>query len=767
MSAVNAEPIERVQEYFALGFDPVPVEPRSKRITAPNWQTREFRLNDFRKDSNIGLRLGKFGLSDVDLDCGEARIVAPLFLPATGFVFGRASSRASHWFYRVDPVQASLKLMDPTRPKADGTIVELRGVTQDGQIGFQTVAPGSIHQDSGELVEFEPGMNRIVANVDADMILRAVHRIGAAALLARHFPAEGSGRNEAFLAMASVLAGAESSEADAELFNFAVYSVLWGERANRRACASEVRATYDKHQTGSKVIGIPRLKKLIQAEAVDAALRWLGIDGRHGADERAAANSGAAAGICASGPNLASFPYTDSGNAERFALVFADDFRYCAPSHSWLAWTGTHWGVDRTGRVPQAAKQIARKLYAEASSIEDRTERAACAGWARRTENHAALKALATLAQAEPPFPILPEAFDVDPWLLNCQNGTVDLQTGELRPHRRLDFITRLAPVNYDASARSEIWERFLSESTGGDLELLDFLTRATGYSISGSTREEKLFLVLGPGGTGKSTFIEGVRACLGDYSKVADFEAFIQKRDAGIRNDLAALAGRRLVVSIEVEEGRRLAEGLVKSLTGGDTITARFLHQEFFEYRPAFKLWLIANDPPKVRHADDAIWRRIVRLPFEHVVAPERRDFTLKARLCTDQNVRSAILAWAVEGCLRWQERGLDPPQCVRNATAAYRKSQNPLQDFIGDCCELDPEALTPVAKLRTAYEGWSAETGFASPLNPNRFADALRTFDCEAFRDRTGRYWRGIQLRGQNRDTTRTQCFQRCDTA
>jgi putative DNA primase/helicase len=445
-----------------------------------------------------------------------------------------------------------------------------------------------------------------------------------------------------------------------------------------------------------------------------------------------------------------SLPLTDTGNAERLVMRYGSDIRYCHPHKTWYVWTGRRWQEDRTGQVMDFMKSVARELYRAAWEIPDPARKKEVALWAIRSESTDKKKAALASAQSEPGIPILPEQFDSDPFLLNCLNGTIDLRTGELRPHRREDYCTRLAPVRYDPAARSKLWERFLQEVCGGDRNLIEFLQRAVGYSLTGSTREEKLFFVHGPAAAGKSTFLEAVKSALGDYAWTADFDTFVHRREAGaIRNDVAELAGRRFVVSIEVDEGRRLAEGLVKILTGGDTVRARFLYQEAFEFKPQFKLWLAANHAPRVRHDDSAMWRRILRIPFEQVIPPERRDPSVKARLRDAEESGPAILAWAVEGALRWQEEGLGVPDIVTQATEQYRLDMDPLRDFITDCCVLDPQAWTTAARLRQAYERYCEQIGETRLLNPNDFAAALSSRGCVIERRHAGRGWRGIRLR------------------
>lgn len=267
-----------------LAVDLVPIPAREKGPRLPGWQTRDFQPADFPAGCNLGLRLGRAGLMDVDLDCSEAIAIAGIFLPPSGFRFGRASARASHWIFRARPAAVpSLKLKDPARPDGEATIVELRGLRADGAPGFQTVIPGSVHP-SGEPVEFEPAADGIPAEAEAEGLRVAVHRIGAAVLLARAWPPERGGRNDAFLALAGALAHGGWSESEAADFAIALYFILWGGAADESAARAEVRASFAKREAGERVSGIPSLKRLVNPAAVDRALDWLGLDSR-GADE--------------------------------------------------------------------------------------------------------------------------------------------------------------------------------------------------------------------------------------------------------------------------------------------------------------------------------------------------------------------------------------------------------------------------------------------------------------------------------------------------
>ena len=446
---------------------------------------------------------------------------------------------------------------------------------------------------------------------------------------------------------------------------------------------------------------------------------------------------------------LAELPLTDYGNAERLVHQHAQDLHF-APGIGWLVWDGRRWARDQDGAAMRRAKATVRTMREEAAKLGEKGDDL----WkhAQRSEAHARLGAAIALAESEEAVLVRAEGLDADPYLLTALNGTVDLRTGELHEHDRGHLLTKLAPVEYDSHARDERWERFLGEATAGDIELAEFLQRAAGYTLTGSTEEEVLFLAHGPAATGKSTFLEAFRAAFGDYATTADFETFLQRQGAGgPRSGIAQLAGARLVVSIEVDQGRRLAEALVKTITGGDTVRGSFLYHDSFEFVPAFKLWLAANHAPQVGDVDDAIWRRILRLPFEQPVPPERRDRTLKAHL---RQPSAAVLAWAVQGCLAWQKRGLDAPDTVQRATADLRKEMDPLADFLEDRCVLEDGAQVTSADLWDAYQGWARNAGERDPLSRQGLVERLKARSMEQtsprIKGRRTRAWSGIALQG-----------------
>jgi putative DNA primase/helicase len=281
--------------------------------------------------------------------------------------------------------------------------------------------------------------------------------------------------------------------------------------------------------------------------------------------------------------NLRGLRLTDWGNAERLVALHGQDLRYCYPWNRWLVWDGRRWAIDEVGAVEQRAKDVVRSIYQEAAAARDKKQREALAHHALASESEVRRKAMVASARNEPGIPVLPEYLDRDPWPFNVLNGTLDLRSGLLIPHRREGLITKLAPVEYDPKAQCPMWWIFLEKIMNGDGTKMEFLQKAAGYALTGDTREQCLFFLYGLGGNGKTTFWETLQTLWGDYAKRTSTETFLVKKGNSIPNDVTALRGARLVAAVEVESGRRLAEVLLKEMTGGDRITARFLRAEFF----------------------------------------------------------------------------------------------------------------------------------------------------------------------------------------
>jgi putative DNA primase/helicase len=363
-------------------------------------------------------------------------------------------------------------------------------------------------------------------------------------------------------------------------------------------------------------------------------------------------------------------PMTDLGNAERFADQHRGHIFFDTGVGAWRTYDGKRWIVDTSGATRlafQTARSIAQEaadLFKAASDESGQKRAGAMFAWAMKSQGQARISAIMTLAQHLEGMSLPASAFDSDDMLLNVRNGTIDLNSGLLQPHDPMDFITKLADVEFVSGLRDERWERFLRESFEGDEESIAFAQKAAGYTLTGKTHEEKLFLLLGPAGTGKSTFIDGQRAAMGDYSLVADFGSFLKKSGGSggsARPDIAAMPGARFVIASEPDEGSQLSSGLVKQLTGRDAVATRDLYKSMFSFTPKFKLWLSANHAPRVSDQDSGIWRRLLRLPFEAV--PLKPDPTLKEWVKDLDGGARAVLSWAVSGCLLWLNEGLHVP--------------------------------------------------------------------------------------------------------
>jgi P4 family phage/plasmid primase-like protien len=364
---------------------------------------------------------------------------------------------------------------------------------------------------------------------------------------------------------------------------------------------------------------------------------------------------------------------TDLGNAHYLVRLHGQNLRYNKLVQKWFVWDETRWIEDTHGEVIERAKVTAATMLQDAIDENKKT-----LGMKKEQVKHALssqserrLRSMVSLAQSDPAIRINIDAFDSDPYMLNVSNGTLDLRTGELHQHRRDELITKLVPVSYSPEANAPLWTAFLNRIFNGNQNLIHFIQRATGYTLTGSINEQCLFIMHGTGANGKSTFINTIAELLSDYGQNTPTETLmIQKNRSGATEDIARLRGARFVSAVETDAGQRLSESLVKQLTGGDRVTARFLYSHLFEYSPQFKIWLAANYKPNITGTDHAIWRRIKLIPFDVTIPENERDPNLPSKL---RDELSGILAWAVKGAMEWYASGLGEPDEVKRATAAF----------------------------------------------------------------------------------------------
>jgi putative DNA primase/helicase len=461
--------------------------------------------------------------------------------------------------------------------------------------------------------------------------------------------------------------------------------------------------------------------------------------------------AGSRGGTVSAGGSIITFdetPLTDLGNAERLVGRFRLELRWCEPQRRWYFYDGQRWRVDDERRVHQMAKRTARAIYSEAITAPDHHKAGEIAKWAHRSETQTRLAAMVELAKSEPGIPIRPEDFDRDPWLLNASSGTLDLRSGTARAHDRNQFLTKLADVPYAPEADCPTWLKFLDTIMGGDQEIVRYLQRCIGYSLTGDISEQCLFICYGTGQNGKSTLLTTLLDMLGDYGMQAVKEMLLVRRADGVRNDLAKLPGVRLLVDVETDAGKRLSESLVKQLTGGDRVSARFLYGEFFEFTPQCKIWIATNHRPIIRGTDLGIWRRMRLIPFTVKIPDDQKDTRLPEKL---REELPGIFRWAVEGTRLWLSEGLGMPKRVREATDDYQHSMDVVQRWIDERCVIEEDAKETPTHLYQDYRAWCEMEGEKEPhpLSQNFFGEVLEDKGFPRRRNKHGRWRAGIRLR------------------
>ena len=419
------------------------------------------------------------------------------------------------------------------------------------------------------------------------------------------------------------------------------------------------------------------------------------------------------------------FHRTDSGNAEMFTQLYGDRVRFDHRRGRWLLWGDHHWREDIDGAVYRLAKEAVRQRYLAALSLDDLDERAVQAKFAVASENRQRLEALLALARNELPISNAGDAWDSNEWLLGVSDGVVDLRTGHLLPGDPGQMITQFAPVRYDPLATCPRWLQFLAEVFEDDTELIDFICKAVGHSLTGDISEQCLFICHGVGSNGKSVFLVTLRSLSGSYAYNSPFSTFELHSRSSIPNDVAPLASKRLVTASEVNDGTRLNEARLKALTGGDPITARFLNHEFFTFVPEAKFWLAVNHRPKVEDLSYGFWRRVRLIPFNRTFVTDQ-DKKLVERL---QRELPGIFAWAVQGCLAWQQDGLGVPRAVIEATETYRTESDPLSQFLEECCVIRPDLTCGATEVYLEYVRWTASQGMkeSEKLTSTKFGTKL----------------------------------------
>jgi P4 family phage/plasmid primase-like protien len=713
--------LDAAYTYTSKKYFVVPIPEGRNELLTKGWSDLRLEEKDlperFKDGDSIGLLLQPSGLTDVDCDCPQAVAAARTLLPPTGMVHGHLSNPHSHHYYRQSSISATKQFQDPClvtkNDRERAMLVEFR-------VNGQTVVPPSINQKSGEPVEWESDGEP--ADVDGAELSRLVGQVAAVALLARYWR-QGL-RHNATLALAGMLLRSGWSQDETERFVLAICSAAHDEELDSRL--QDIKSTAEQIKDEEPATGAPTLAGIFGEDIVKKVREWLKLP-------RALAEQ---------------HHSSDLGNARRLVSMHGCNLHYFHSSKKWLVWNDSRWAFDETGEVERLAKDTVDSIYKEAVQLSG-DPRQALIKHALKSEDDRRIRAMVSLARSEEGIPVISSEMDANQWILNCTNGTLDLHTGELLPHTRQDLCTKQVPVAYDPNAPCPVWNQFLNTIMNGDQALVEYLQRIVGYSLTGSTQEQALFIPYGSGANGKSTFTQAILGMLGDYGKKANFDTFLtsKMKSKGVGNDWARLAGARFVAAVEAEEGERLAEAIIKQATGCDTIVARFLYQENFEFEPQFKLWLATNHKPIIRGSDKAIWRRIRLIPFTVTISDDKQDKNLLQKLMVES---PGILAWAVRGCVQWQQVGLLEPKAVLEATAGYREEMDVIADFIGDRCFIEGGEWVSSRQLFREWKGWCEDNG-EWVGSKKAFGSRLADRNFKKGKQRGQRGWVGIGMRSE----------------
>jgi putative DNA primase/helicase len=438
--------------------------------------------------------------------------------------------------------------------------------------------------------------------------------------------------------------------------------------------------------------------------------------------------------------------YSEEALALEFAKRHVDRLRYVAKWTQWFIWDGSCWRMDETRKVFTLARDLCREVAIGVNKPAER-KRIACA----KTR-----AAVVSLAGEDRRLVATIDQWDTDPWLLNTPGGVVDLRTGEMREHRADDYMTKLTAVA--PGGECPLWQKFMTEVTGRDTNLQNYLKRVAGYCLTGVTSEQELFFCYGPGGNGKGVWTETLSGVMRDYHEATSIETFTVAHNERHPTELASLRGARLVTASETEEGRRWAEARIKEMTGGDTITARFMRQDFFSYKPQFKLLFSGNHMPTLRSVNKAITRRFNRIPFGVTIEDDKVDPHLVEKLKAEW---PGILAWAIDGCLEWQRVGLKPPEAVAAATETYLESEDVLGAWLEEKCEFDANYWTSMPDLFGSWRSWAVvrDEWFGSVKIFSQRLEDRGKFKRQKNKEGTQRGFTGLQLKKEESASPRPE--------
>ena len=470
--------------------------------------------------------------------------------------------------------------------------------------------------------------------------------------------------------------------------------------------------------------------------------------------------------------SLIHFNFSDVGNAERLMAIYGKNIRYNPVRKSWLLWSSKHWEFDFVGKIEGLSRKVIRKLQAEGqllpvdNSVNENTQlkneklKEAIRKYVLRSESDGKIKAM--INQAVTQSSLIITETDKDNFLLNIKNGTLNLKTGLLQKHDRKNFCTKVVDIEYDPKIQCPNWMEFINKIFLGDQELINYIQKSVGYSMTGDANLQCFYILHGNGANGKGTFIKTIMRFMGDYADGLDAKSLMEKMgDEGTREEIAGLIGKRFVNVNEMKGSKSFDEGLLKSLTSGadETVKVRNLYESSFNLKPTFKLWMSTNHMPKINNDDEGIWRRVRKIPFKYKFTDDDKDVNFfENKLMPEM---SGIFNWAIEGCLKWQQEGEDIPDVVKASVDEYRIDSDPIQRFMADeCLVASSETVrVNVSELYKSYENWCKENKEYT-LSAIKFTRKMIEKEFEKGRNKYGLYWKGIGLLDKDHQTQLTDC-------
>ena len=715
-----------VGKLLALNLTLIPVEQRGKRpaVAWKRYQTTPPTADELETwfgnghHQNIGILTGATsGIVVVDTDSREAEAHADEHLPATPMM--TQTAKGTHRFFRHPgaPVRNKARI----KTGDDRVHIDVRG---DG--GY-VVGPGSVHETGAvyEMVGTWPSTLDALPVFDPAWLAPETSTVVESSQVIPRNNLTDQPDREHLLRRASAYLRAtppavQGQGGDAHTYQVACRLVRGFDLAEHEArdllaeWNSTCQPPWSPRELDAKIDGALKYGTEPIGARADQDMQPHNLSARVSGITRTSAHD---TGPTESGIDIpsnndtgkapASYPNTDTGNGEFFAARHGHEVRFDHQRGRWLLWTSPIWAPDADAGVRRLAKDTVRERFRATELIGDLEAKKQAARWAITSESRPRLDAVLYEAQSEPPIADAGTGWDADPFLLAVRNGVVDLRDGTLRAGKQTDRLTMQTAIRYDAMAACRRFDRFLDEVFASDQELINYLQRVCGYCLTGDTREQCFWMFYGGGSNGKSTLGRVLTRVLGTYGYTAPFSTFAKDHRASISNDLAALDGRRFVWASEPNERDQLNEGRLKSLTGGDIVTARFLHEEFFQFSPVLKLFLAVNHRPVVKDDSHGMWRRVRVVPF---LQRFPLDTSLEDELAAED---AGILAWAVRGCLDWQRDGLQTPSSVQAATSVYEEDSDPLADFLDEACEQHGEAEVSAAELFRHYTAWADQAG------------------------------------------------------